>query len=179
MYSTCHPGEGTKYVSHKNINIRSAIASDCAQILIFIEGLADYEKLAHEVVASEEDLRRTLFGDNPSAEVVIAELDGLPAGFALFFTSYSTFLARPGIYLEDLFVLPELRGNGIGKVLLAHLAGLVVERDMGRLDWSVLDWNEPAIKFYEQLGAKGMTDWTQYRLTGEALHKMAGRNTAD
>ena len=102
-------------MSHKVINIRPAIASDCAQILIFIKGLADYEKLAHEVVASEDDLRRTLFADNPSAEVVIAEFDRQPAGFALFFTSYSTFLARPGIYLEDLFVLPDLRGNAIGK----------------------------------------------------------------
>ena len=166
-------------MSHNVINIRPANTSDCAQILIFIKGLADYEKLAHEVVASEDDLRRTLFGDNPSAEVVIAEFDGQPAGFALFFTSYSTFLARPGIYLEDLFVLPELRGNAIGKTLLTHLAGLVVERDMGRLDWSVLDWNEPAIKFYEQLGAKGMEDWTLYRLTEEALHKIAGRNRSD
>ena len=166
-------------MSHKVINIRPAIASDCAQILIFIKGLADYEKLAHEVVASEDDLRRTLFADNPSAEVVIAEFDRQPAGFALFFTSYSTFLARPGIYLEDLFVLPDLRGNAIGKALLAHLAGLVVERNMGRLDWSVLDWNEPAIRFYEQLGAHGLTDWTQYRLTGDALNKLAGLNADD
>lgn len=165
-------------MSQAAITIRPAQTSDCGQILIFIQGLAEYEKLAHEVVATEDDLRRTLFSNNPSAEVYIAELNGKPAGFALFFTSYSTFLARPGIYLEDLFVLPELRGNGIGKALLSHLAGLVVERDMGRLDWSVLDWNEPAIKLYEQLGARGLTDWTQYRLTGAALHKLAGHNTA-
>ena len=115
-----------------------------------------------------------MFGNNPSAEVVIAEFEGNPAGFALFFTNYSTFLARPGIYLEDLFVTPGLRGKGIGKQLLAHLAGLVVERDMGRLDWSVLDWNEPAIRFYEQIGATGLSEWTQYRLTGKALQKLAG-----
>ena len=160
-------------MSHKSIRIRPARASDSAQVLVFIQGLAEYEKLAHEVVATEEDLRRTLFGDKPSAEVVIAEFDGQAAGFALFFTSYSTFLARPGIYLEDLFVLPELRGNGIGKALLTHLAGLAVERNMGRLDWSVLDWNEPAIRFYEQLGARGLSDWTQYRLTGDALQNLA------
>jgi len=155
------------------IDIRNATIFDSALILEFIRGLAEYEKLAHEVVAGEEDIRGTLFGNNPSAEVVIAEFEGKPAGFALFFTSYSTFLARPGIYLEDLFVKPELRGKGIGKQLLVHLAGLVVERDMGRLDWSVLDWNEPAIRFYEQLGANGLSEWTQYRLTGKALQELA------
>lgn len=156
------------------IHIRNAVISDSALVLEFIRGLAEYEKLAHEVVASETEIRRTLFGENPSAEVIIAELDGTPAGFALFFTSYSTFLARPGIYLEDLFVIPELRGKGIGKQLLKHLAGLVIKRDMGRLDWSVLDWNEPAIQFYEQLGATGLNEWTQYRLTGKALQELAG-----
>ena len=158
---------------HNSITIRPADKSDAALILSFIQGLAEYEKLAHEVVGTEQDLRRTLFGEQPSAEVLIAEYEGTPAGFALFFTSYSTFLARPGIYLEDLFVLPEYRGHGIGNTLLAFLAGLVVERKMGRLDWSVLDWNEPAIKFYEQIGARGLTDWTQYRLDGEALRQLA------
>ena len=160
-------------MSHDSITIRSANKNDAALILSFIQGLAEYEKLAHEVVGNEQDLQRTLFGDKPSAEVLIAENNGKPAGFALFFTSYSTFLARPGIYLEDLFVLPEYRGFGIGKTLLAFLAGLAVERNMGRLDWSVLDWNEPAIKFYEQIGARGLTDWTQYRLDGEALRQLA------
>jgi GNAT superfamily N-acetyltransferase len=155
------------------ITIRPANESDSALILSFIQGLAEYEKLSHEVVASEDQIRRTLFGDQPSAEVIIAEFENEAAAFALFFTNYSTFLARPGIYLEDLFVIPEFRGNGIGKALLAHLAGLVVERDMGRLDWSVLDWNEPAINFYEKLGARGLTDWTQYRLTGNALEKLS------
>ena len=158
---------------HDSITIRPASKNDAALILSFIRGLAEYEKLAHEVVGTEQDLQRTLFGEKPSAEVLIAEHNGKPAGFALFFTSYSTFLARPGIYLEDLFVLPEYRGFGIGKALLAFLAGLVVERKMGRLDWSVLDWNEPAIKFYEQIGARGLTDWTQYRLDGEALRQLA------
>lgn len=156
-----------------NITIRKATFADAELILDFIMGLARYEKLEHEVVGSVDDIRRTLFEDDPSAEVLIAELDSKPAGFALFFTSYSTFLARPGIYLEDLFVLPEMRGHGLGKALLAKLAGLVVDRDMGRLDWSVLNWNEPAIQFYESLGARGMTEWTQYRLTGEHLLALA------
>jgi len=160
---------------HDPITIRPAEAHDTALILAFIRGLADYEKLAHEVIASEQDLRRTLFGEQPFAEVLIAEYAGKPAGFALFFTSYSTFLARPGIYLEDLFVLPEFRSQGIGKTLLAFLASLVIDRKMGRLDWSVLDWNTPAIEFYKQIGARGLTDWTQFRLDGAALHKLAGR----
>lgn len=160
-------------MSQDSITIRSATKNDAGLILSFIQRLAEYEKLAHEVVGTKQDLQRTLFGDKPSAEVLIAEHNGKPAGFALFFTNYSTFLARPGIYLEDLFVQPEYRGLGIGKALLAFLAGLVVERKMGRLDWSVLDWNAPAIKFYEQIGARGLTDWTQYRLDGEALRKLA------
>ena len=158
---------------HHTTVIRPATENDSALILSFIQGLAEYEKLAHEVVATEQDLRNTLFGVKPSAEVLIAEYMGKPAGFALFFPSYSTFLARAGIYLEDLFVLPEFRGHGIGKTLLSQLAGLAVERNMGRLDWSVLDWNEPAIKFYEQIGARGLSDWTQYRLDGDALHQLA------
>lgn len=160
-------------MSHESISIRPANETDTSLILSFIQGLAEYEKLAHEVVATEQDLQRTLFGTQPSAEVLIAEYAGKPSGFALFFTSYSTFLARPGIYLEDLFVLPEARGLGIGKTLLAFLATLVVERNMGRLDWSVLDWNEPAIRFYEQIGARGLSEWTQYRLADSALRKLA------
>lgn len=160
-------------MSQDSITIRPANKNDAALILSFIQGLAEYEKLADEVVGTEQDLQRTLFSARPSAEVLIAEHMGNPTGFALFFTSYSTFLARPGIYLEDLFVLPEYRGHGIGKALLAFLAGLVVERKMGRLDWSVLDWNEPAIRFYEQIGARGLTDWTQYRLDGKALRELA------
>ncbi len=158
---------------HDAITIRPARENDAALILSFIRGLAEYEELAHEVIASEQDLRRTLFGEQPSAEVLIAELAGKPAGFALFFTSYSTFLARPGIYLEDLFVLPDFRGLGIGRTLLAFLAAVAVERSVGRLDWSVLDWNEAAIKFYQQLGARGLTDWTQFRLDGAALQRLA------
>lgn len=162
---------------HDTTTIRPAKENDTALILSFIHGLAEYEKLAHEVIASEADLRRTLFGEQPSAEALIAEYAGKPAGFAIFFTNYSTFLAQPGIYLEDLFVLPEFRGRRIGKTLLAFLAGLVVERSMGRLDWSVLDWNEPAIKFYEQIGARGLTNWTQYRLDGTALRRLAEKAT--
>lgn len=161
---------------HNAIAIRPAKEGDTALILSFIRGLAAYEKLAHEVIATEQDLQRTLFGKQPSAEVLIAEYAGKPTGFALFFTSYSTFLARPGIYLEDLFVLPEYRGLGIGKALLVFLAALVIERRMGRLDWSVLNWNKPAIEFYEQIGARGLTDWTQYRLDGEALQHLAAMN---
>lgn len=156
-----------------NITIRKATSKDAELIMEFIKGLAVYEKLEHEVVGSAADIRRTLFGEQPAAEVLIAELDSQAAGFALFFTSYSTFLARPGIYLEDLFVMPQLRGHGLGKALLARLAALVVERNMGRLDWSVLDWNQPAIDFYESLGAREMNEWTQYRLTGDPLVVLA------
>ena len=156
--------------------IRPANEHDAELILSFIHGLAEYEKLAHEVVATEQDLLRTLFSEKPSAEVLIAEYAGQASGFALFFSSYSTFLARPGIYLEDLFVLPEYRGHGIGLSLLSHLAALVAERKMGRLDWSVLDWNTPAIEFYERIGARGLADWTQYRLDGNALQHLAKIN---
>ncbi|MEJ8566677.1 GNAT family N-acetyltransferase [Elongatibacter sediminis] len=153
--------------------IRQARAQDAPQILEFIIALAEYEKLRDEVVATVEDLEQTLFGPRPAAEVVIAERNGEPAGFALFFPSYSTFLARPGIYLEDLFVLPAQRGAGIGLALLRHLARLAVDRGCGRLDWSVLDWNEPAIGFYRRIGARGLDDWTQFRLDGESLTALA------
>lgn len=156
--------------------IRAATAADAAQILRFIKALAVYEKLEHMVVADEAQLRKTLFGERPSAEVRIAEWAGEPAGFALFFHNYSTFLGKPGIYLEDLFVLPEFRGKGIGKALLVHLAQLAVERDCGRLEWSVLDWNTPAIEFYRSLGAVPMDEWTVYRVTGDALPALAARS---
>ncbi len=156
-----------------SLAIRVATANDVPQILQFIRALADYEKLSHQVVASEEKLRSTLFGQRPAAEVLIAEWQGKAAGFALFFHNYSTFLAKPGIYLEDLFVLPEMRGHGIGKALLITLAQLCVERDCGRLEWSVLDWNKPAIDFYLSLGAQPMDEWTVYRVTGDALSTLA------
>lgn len=155
------------------IRIRPATADDAPLVVDLIHGLAEYERLAHECIADEARVRATLFGDRPEAEVVIAELDGRPAGFALFFHNYSTFLARRGLYLEDLFVYPDLRGHGIGRALLAHLARLAVERGCGRLEWSVLDWNEPAIRFYRSLGAVPMEEWTVYRVTGEALAKLA------
>ena len=158
---------------HSDFKIRQATELDCATILRFITQLAEYEKLAHEVVADEKKLAATLFGDNPSAEVVIAEYDTKPVGFALYFTNYSTFLAQPGIYLEDLFVDITMRGKGFGKALLTHLAKLAVERNCGRLEWSVLDWNQPAIDFYRALGAEPMDGWTFNRLTGAALTNLA------
>lgn len=150
-------------------HIRSATAADVPLILNFIRDLAVYEKLAHEVVATETMLQRTLFGTPPAAHVVIAEIDGVPAGFALYFFNFSTFLAQPGLYLEDLFVKPEFRGAGTGKALLLHLAKIANARGCGRMEWSVLDWNEPAIKFYESLGAKRMKEWQICRLTGATL----------
>lgn len=158
------------------MTLRSATPADVPLILDFIKGLADYEKLAHEVVATEESLHATLFGERPYAEVVIGEHEGEPVGFALFFHHYSTFLGRPGIYLEDLFVRPAWRGRGFGKALLTFLAKLAMERGCGRLEWAVLDWNEPAIRFYESLGAKPMDEWTVYRITGEALERLAARH---
>ncbi len=154
-------------------SIRTASIADVPLILEFIRGLADYEKLSHEVVATEAALRATLFGSPPAAHVVIAEVDGRPAGFALYFFNYSTFLAKPGLYLEDLFVKPEFRGAGTGKALLLHLAKIANARGCGRMEWSVLDWNEPAIKFYEALGARRMTEWQICRLTGPALTQYA------
>lgn len=149
------------------------MAADVPLILDGIRGLADYERLAHEVVATEDQLRHTLFGPRPAAEVLLAFLDEVPAGFALFFHNYSTFLARPGIYLEDLFVHPEHRGRGIGRGLLAELARLAVKRECGRLEWSVLDWNESAIGFYRSLGAVAMDEWTVFRMTGAPLAALA------
>lgn len=149
--------------------LRSATPADVPAILRCIQGLAEYERLAHECQATEELLLDTLFGAAPAAEVTLALAGEIPAGFALWFRSYSTFLARPGIYLEDLFVFPEFRGKGLGKLLLTSLARTAVQRGYGRLEWAVLDWNADAIGFYESLGAVAMSDWTTYRLTGEAL----------
>ncbi|MBU2180934.1 MAG: GNAT family N-acetyltransferase [Gammaproteobacteria bacterium] len=155
------------------LSLRLATANDVPQILQFIQNLADYEKLSHQVVATEEKLAATLFGDKQFAEVVMADYQGQAAGFALFFHNYSTFLAKPGMYLEDLFVNPELRGKGIGKALITYLAKLAVERDCGRLEWSVLDWNQPAIDFYQSLGAEMLHDWRINRVTGDTLTHMA------
>lgn len=155
------------------IAIRRATENDLPRILEFIRGLAEYERLSDAVVADVPTLRRFLFGRQPAAEIVFAEVDGAALGFALFFTNFSTFLGRPGLYLEDLFVLPEARGKGIGRALLAFLARTAVERDFGRLDWAVLDWNQSAIHFYESLGARPMSDWKTYRLAGEPLAQLA------
>lgn len=152
--------------------IRPAQAGDVPDILRLIRALADYERLGHEVVATEDALRATLFGPRPAAEVLLAEEDGRPVGLALFFQNYSTFLARPGIYLEDLFVEPDFRGRGLGKALLQAVARLAVDRGCGRFEWSVLDWNQPAIDFYRALGARPLNDWTTFRVTGEALAKL-------
>ena len=151
------------------LRIRAAQPADVPVIADLIRQLAKFEKLEKEVVLTEELLVIGLFGPHPYAETVIAEDDGQPIGFALFFHTFSTFLARPGIYLEDLFVLAEHRGRGVGRALLAHLAHLAVERGCGRLEWAVLNWNQEAIRFYERLGARPNSEWTVYRLAGEAL----------
>ena len=156
------------------ITIARATEVDVPLILSFIRGLAEYEKLAHACVATESDLRQTLFGPRPYAEVLIARYGGEPAGFALFFHNYSTFLAKPGIYLEDLFVLPAHRRHGIGKALLVELARLAHDRGCARLVWTVLDWNEPSIAFYKSLGAVPMDEWTVFRMTEDAIAKLAG-----
>ena len=157
------------------LRIRAGELEDVPLIAQLIRGLARYEKLEHEVVMTEEKLTETLFGDRRYAETLIAEDDGEPVGFALFFHNYSTFLAQPGIYLEDLFVLPEKRGGGVGRALLQCLAQVAVDRGCGRLEWAVLDWNVDAIAFYQRLGAKPNAEWTTYRLTGEPLHRVAGQ----
>ena len=152
-----------------DLRIAPATPEDVPHILRFIKELADYEKLLHEVTGSEDDLRRELFGPDPVARVVIAWWQGAPAGYALYFFNFSTFLVRPGLYLEDLYVTPSLRGRGIGRALLAHLAAIAVARGCGRMEWSVLDWNEPSIGFYKSLGAVPMDEWTVFRLAGDAL----------
>jgi len=156
-----------------NATLRSAQVEDVPQILAFILELAEYERLAHTVTATEDLLRRSLFGPKPAAEAIIAAVDGVDVGWALFFTNFSTFNGLPGIYIEDLYVKPELRGQGIGKALLKQVATLAVERGCGRVEWAVLDWNEPSIQFYKSLEAKPMEEWTTYRLTGDSLMKLA------
>ena len=156
------------------IRIERATERDVPLILRLINGLAVYEKLAHEVTATEEGLRETLCGARPAADVIIAYAGDTPAGFALFFPNYSTFLGKPGLYLEDLFVRPEYRGQGLGLALMKRLAQIAVERGCGRFEWSVLDWNEPAIGFYKSLGAKLMDGWSIVRVNGEALTRLAG-----
>lgn len=156
--------------------IRSATEEDVPLILTFILDLARYEKLEHEVVATAETLRVTLFGQPRFAEVLFGEEDGQAVAFALFFHNYSTFVGRPGLYLEDVFVRPEFRGRGYGKAMLARLASIAVERNCGRFEWAVLDWNTPAIAFYKSLGARAVDEWTIFRMTGAALRKLAAQN---
>jgi GNAT superfamily N-acetyltransferase len=155
--------------------IRKAEREDVPVILAFIRRLAEYEKLAHEVVATEAKLAQYLFGDKRVAEVLLGIFEGIPVGFALYFYNFSTFLARPGIYLEDLYVLEEHRSRGFGRTLLECLAHLAVEQECGRLEWAVLDWNEPAIEFYKLLGARMMDEWIVNRVSGEALERLAAR----
>jgi len=156
------------------LRIRPGELGDVPLIANLIRGLARYEKLEHEVTMTEERLTSYLFGERRYAETLIAEDDGEPVGFALFFHTFSTFLAQPGLYLEDLFVVPEHRGGGIGRALLERLARVAIERGCGRLEWAVLDWNQDAIRFYERLGAKPNSEWTVYRLTGDPLRVLAG-----
>jgi len=159
--------------SARALTIRRAALADVPLILSFIRELAVYERLEHEVVATEADVHVALFGPRPHAEVALACLDGSPVGFALYFHTFSTFVGKPGIYLEDLFVRPEARGLGAGRLLFAYLAKTARERGCARLDWAVLDWNEPSIAFYRGLGAIAQGDWTTYRLDGTALERLA------
>jgi GNAT superfamily N-acetyltransferase len=168
-------------MSHSNplppgFRIRPATESDAGTILRFIRLLAEYEKLSDAVTATEEKIRDSVFRQN-RAEVLLAEYMDEPVGFALFFHNYSTFLGQAGIYLEDLFILPEMRGRGFGKSLLRQLAELAVDRGCGRLEWSCLDWNEPAIRFYQSLGAREQNEWTSFRISGDELRKLAGAET--
>jgi GNAT superfamily N-acetyltransferase len=156
-----------------DIRIVPARSEDIPIILALIRALGEYERLSHEIVATEDGLRAYLFGARPMAEVVLAYVGDRVTGFALFFHNFSTFLGRPGLYLEDLFVIPEWRGHGIGKRLLVHLAELAVERGCGRMEWTVLDWNEPALRFYERMGARVMKEWKLCRLTGDSLAQVA------
>jgi GNAT superfamily N-acetyltransferase len=162
--------------STPEISILPATIADVHVILSFIRKLAEYEKLSHEMKATESLLHENLFGPHPAAEAIIAKLTGVPVGFALFFPTFSTFVGKPGIWLEDLFVLPEHRSKGVGRALLRHVASLAVDRKCGRLEWSVLDWNEPALKVYRSIGAQPMSDWTTQRLTGDELLRLAGKS---
>jgi GNAT superfamily N-acetyltransferase len=156
-----------------DITIREALPEDAALILTFITSLAVYEKAEHEVLATEDNIRATLFGEDATAHGLICSVNGDPAGFAVYFFNYSTWLGRPGLYLEDLYIQPEHRGSGAGKTLLKHLAGIAVAKGCGRFEWSVLDWNEPAIRFYESLGARPQSEWITYRITGDPLQALA------
>src|SRR5687768_12403745 len=160
------------------VDIAMATEEDLPIILRFIKGLAEYERLPHECVATIDKLRSTLFSGTPAAEVLIARVDGEPAGFALFFHSYSTFLAQRGIYLEDVFVDPPSRGKGIGRALLTALARLALDRDCGRIEWAVLNWNESAIGFYRSIGARPLDEWTTFRMSGSALQELAGQRAS-
>lgn len=151
------------------LNIRPATTDDAALLIRFVRELAIYEKAEHEVLATEEDLRRDILGPDSRVEALICEWDGEPVGHAIFFMNYSTWLGKYGIFLEELYITPEQRGNGAGKALLKRVAEIAVSRNCGRFEWSVLDWNEPAIKFYESLGAKPLSEWVGYRMTGPAL----------
>ena len=155
------------------LKLRFATETDVPMVLSFIKKLAEYEKLLHEVVADEATLRASLFGQRRVAEVILAYYHNQPVGFALFFHNFSTFLGRPGIYVEDIYVDPDLRGKGIGRTMLAYLAQLARERSCGRLEWAVLDWNEPAINFYQKLGARPNDEWTTYRVVNESLQRLA------
>jgi GNAT superfamily N-acetyltransferase len=159
-----------------SFRLAPATESDVPLILHLIKSLAEYEELADQVVATEADLRSALFGPRPAAEVIIGYAGDEPAGFAMYFQTFSTFKGKPGLYLEDIFVKPEWRKHGLGTMLLARLARIAVERGYGRMEWSVLDWNEMALRVYRAVGARPMTDWTVYRLNGAALHDLAGRD---
>jgi GNAT superfamily N-acetyltransferase len=158
-----------------SLSVRPAAAADVDLVLGFIRELAEYERLSHEVTATREQIHTALFGPRPYAEAVLGCIDGEPCGFALFFHNFSTFLGKPGLYLEDLYVRPSARGRGLGSYLLAWLAALALERDCGRFEWAVLDWNEPALKVYRSLGARAADDWTIQRVTGEALRQLAAK----
>ena len=156
-----------------NFELRSPIEDEVQLIVGFIRELAEYEKLEHECLITEEALRESLFGDRPHAETLLALLGGKPIGFCLFFQNYSTFLGKPGLYLEDLYIQPKYRNRGFGKIILAHLAGLALKRGCGRFEWSVLDWNEPSIAFCQKIGARPMNGWILQRVAGETLSNLA------
>jgi len=161
-------------ISPSQTHIRPAQPDDVPGIHALLLELADYERLSHAVRATEDSLHEALFGARPAAEAIVAEVDGRMIGYAIYFTTYSTFVGRPGIYLEDLFVQPASRGQGIGKQLLARVAAVAIERKCGRLEWAVLDWNQPSIEFYKRLGACALDDWTVYRMTRESLAALSG-----
>lgn len=162
-----------------NFTIRQAAVDDAPHIFKLIEALAEYEKLSHQVTGSVKQLKEHLFGDRQFAEAIVVEMERKIVGFALFFPNYSTFLTKPGIYLEDLFVLPEYRRRGMGKAMLSYLGKLAIARDVGRLEWSVLDWNQSAIAFYESMGAEVLTDWRTCRVTEESLSTLAAKHESE